>query len=320
MPADSSIYVGNAHRHYTLRHWPDTCGWLAILPEDGPDLEVSFYRAGTRELVGETRFAAGSPGMVNVRLPWPTRDICELDLVLRAVSSPGSEAIAPLFLVVHRALARKKFVEMAKGTGVEIGPGAQPQILVSEDVTAYYLEQMHPEKWHELYNKAGKYNARKELWSNYIIGDAANIPCEDETLDFIFSSHVFEHLANPIGHLERWSRKLKPGGRVLCVVPDLGGSKDYFQQPSELRDLQAEFAADIWEPTLAHYVRHMRRQPDDPKLQQAMRDRESIHVHYYTNTNCERLLSYVREALDFSSFSMTWTHNHKDFYFSLTKA
>lgn len=319
MPVGSSITVPNARRHHTLRSWPDTCGWFVQAPENGPDLEVLFLRRGSTQVVGEFRVPAGAPGLVAVRLPWPPVELGGLDLVLRAVASDGA-ATAPLFLAVHRALSRRDFVESAKGAGVEIGPGAQPQIMSAPDVQARYLEQMHPEKWNALYNTSGKYPVRPELWANYIVGDASNVPCDDESLDFIFSSHVFEHLSNPIGHLERWSRKLKPGGRVLCVVPDLGGSKDYFQQPSELTELVREFEDETWDPTLAHYMRHMGRKSDDPRLVQAMADRESIHVHYYTNTNIERLLTRVCETLDFASFALTWTPNHKDFYFSLKKA
>lgn len=318
MSPGAAFRVPHAQKHHSLRSRPDTCGWFAVLPVDGPDLEVGF-ETKDGERLSTTRLAAGSAGMISVRLPWPQRDIPELDLVVRAVPT-ATGGSAPLFLAVHRALDRRSFLGLAKGAGVEIGPGANPQILPSEGVEIRYLEQMHPEKWNALYNQNGKYATRPELWDNYIVGDAANLPCEDESLDFIFSSHVFEHLSNPLGHLKRWRRKLKPGGRVLCIVPDLGGSKDYFKRPSHLPELAEEFAHETWEPTQAHYVRHMERAPDDAVLRQAMSDRQSIHVHYYTNTNCEELLDYARLSLGFSSFSMTWTPNHKDFYFSLTRA
>ena len=44
------------------------------------------------------------------------------------------------------------------------------------------------------------------------------MPVPDNSLDFIFGSHVFEHLANPIGHLKRWHAKLKPGVTLMHVI------------------------------------------------------------------------------------------------------
>jgi SAM-dependent methyltransferase len=314
----ASIRITDPLRFYSLRAWPDTCGWYASLPADGPDLQVSFVRSGTNDVSSLWTIAAGAEGPVPVRLPWPAEKSDPLDLIVSAVPRNGS-CLSDIFLANHRALSRKLLLDAAKGVGVEIGPGPQPQIFPSNDVTVSYVEQMPPDEWNRLYNVAGKFPVRPELWGNYIVGNASDIPCEDESLDFIFGSHVFEHLANPVGHLERWRRKLRPSGKILCVIPDLGGSKDALQRPSILAEWQEEYDRGIWEPLPTHYVRHMRRDMDDPIVQSAIADRQSIHAHYYTNTNCEQLLSYARELLGFSSFSITWTPNHKDFYFTLVK-
>ena len=60
---------------------------------------------------------------------------------------------------------------------------------------------------------------------------------EDGSLGFIFSSHVFEHLANPLGHLEHWYAKLRHGGLIVGIVPDVGGSKDYVFEPCSVTGL-----------------------------------------------------------------------------------
>lgn len=41
----------------------------------------------------------------------------------------------------------------------------------------------------------------------------------DNALDFIFSSHVLEHLDQPYHALEHWFSKLKVGGRVVLYLP-----------------------------------------------------------------------------------------------------
>lgn len=48
----------------------------------------------------------------------------------------------------------------------------------------------------------------------------------DETLDFVHSSHCLEHLHNPLTALGHWLRILKPGGYLVCTVPD----EDMYEQ------------------------------------------------------------------------------------------
>ena len=180
-----------------------------------------------------------------------------------------------------------------------------------------YLEQMPPEEWNRLYNGGGKYQTRPELWDNYIVGDAHDLPVADASLDFIFSSHVFEHLANPIGHLRRWRTKLRPGGKLICVVPYLNGTKDAIQERSTMAEWLAEDEAELWKPALHHYMRHLRRTADDKKLQAAMNRDESIHVHYYDNINCQLILDHAVQALGYADYMIEHTPNHKDFHFIL---
>lgn len=51
-------------------------------------------------------------------------------------------------------------------------------------------------------------------------GDARDLPFKDGTLDFVFSSHLIEDFLdwNPV--LIEWKRVLKPGGRLVILVPD----------------------------------------------------------------------------------------------------
>ena len=48
-------------------------------------------------------------------------------------------------------------------------------------------------------------------------GDSINLP--SESLDFIISSHVFEHFYNPIKVLIEWFRLIKVGGYVFMIIP-----------------------------------------------------------------------------------------------------
>lgn len=42
---------------------------------------------------------------------------------------------------------------------------------------------------------------------------------EEESLDTVYSSHVLEHVENPLGQLKEFHRKLKPNGKLILVIP-----------------------------------------------------------------------------------------------------
>ncbi len=43
---------------------------------------------------------------------------------------------------------------------------------------------------------------------------------EDESLDFVYSSHTLEHVADASEALRHWYRVVKPGGHLMLFVPD----------------------------------------------------------------------------------------------------
>ncbi|MBC2651540.1 class I SAM-dependent methyltransferase [Novosphingobium aerophilum] len=306
----AALRIPDVRRFASLRTWPADCGWMIQAPVETV-VEVSFRAPEHDDRVVElTTFHGGFQPLV---LPWPKARAGKLDLHIKVIGQSPEAA----FLAVHRALSRQWLFDSSTGRGVEIGPGAQPQILPREGVEVSYLEQMPPDVWNALYNGGGKYVSRPELWDNYIVGNAQDLPVPDGSLDFLFGSHVFEHLANPIGHLRNWKAKMRPGGKVICVVPDLNGTKDAIQQRSSLAEWLEEDAACTWAPVLHHYMRHLRRPADDEELIAAMSRNESIHVHYYDNINCQVLLDYAVTALGYSDYLIEHTPNHKDFHFML---
>jgi len=43
---------------------------------------------------------------------------------------------------------------------------------------------------------------------------------DDESLDFVHSSHCLEHMRDPREALQNWLRILRPGGNLIITVPD----------------------------------------------------------------------------------------------------
>ena len=48
----------------------------------------------------------------------------------------------------------------------------------------------------------------------------------DNTLDFVHSSHCLEHMVDGQTALDNWMRVLKPGGHMICLIPD----EDLYEQ------------------------------------------------------------------------------------------
>lgn len=43
---------------------------------------------------------------------------------------------------------------------------------------------------------------------------------KDDTFDFVYASHILEHLKDPLKAVEEWLRVVKKGGYVIIITPD----------------------------------------------------------------------------------------------------
>ena len=295
-------------------------GWSAVCLTEGSrtqQIELAFTAPGKLNPIA-LRKLEFSTEPVEVLLPQVScrdQDLSDVDLSVRFFGPSGSRA----FLAVHEILERKELISLCRGKGVEIGPGLNPQVRPARDVDVTYVEQATPDQWETLYNEKGTLSIDRRLWSRYVRGDAYPLPIADETLDFVFSSHVFEHLANPLGHLEHWHRKLRKGAIVAAIVPDFAGCKDYVFEPTSMSEVQQEFCGKRMQPSLHHYSRWaaIRAPGQDPET--FMSRNRSIHVHFYTRENMAELLALACQQLGFERFEIRHTPNHKDFHFVLWK-
>ena len=87
---------------------------------------------------------------------------------------------------------------------------------------------------------------------------------EDNSFDFLYSSHCLEHMRDPVEAMRNWIRVVKPGGHVIVSVPD----EDLYEQghwPSRFNDdhktTWAIDKAKSWSPVshnVLDLVRHFR--------------------------------------------------------------
>ena len=72
-----------------------------------------------------------------------------------------------------------------------------------------------------------------------VVGDATNISwADDESFDYVYSSHFLEHVEYPIECLKEWVRILKSGGHLILYLPHREHYTEY--NPEHLHELTME--------------------------------------------------------------------------------
>jgi SAM-dependent methyltransferase len=298
-------------------YWPNYAhgrGEFKFRSNGASDVKVIVgWTKGDRESLSSQSNLIAKKKLVDIPVAAAKGDA--FDLVIQVPLQKG----AKLFFGIHRLLDRNELYWRCRGKGVEVGPGTKPQILPDAGTEVKYVEQATPDQWQKLYGKDTKVPVDPALWNLYVVGNADNIPASPESLDFVFSSHVIEHLANPLGHLAYWGSLLKPGGVVAAVIPDRDGCKDYVFLPSTVEELESEYICGSMIPTHDHYSRWVKYRAPNSDPSEILLSGRSIHVHFYTPHSFTSVLMKFIKKIGFRKFKVISEHNHKDFFIILVK-
>jgi SAM-dependent methyltransferase len=109
------------------------------------------------------------------------------------------------------------------GPGVEIGAFKSP----IPGIKPTYVDRF------------GEYAGERTLADYY--GDACDLPFHDNSLQYVASSHVLEHVANPLAALKEWHRVLGHGGIIYMVVPDRRKTFDRHRDVTPVSHLLDDF-------------------------------------------------------------------------------
>ena len=185
------------------------------------------------------------------------------------------------------------------GRGVEIG-ALWRRFPVNPGTKVWYVDRQAGEGLGAHYAEVGS-----QLVAPDVVADAADLPFESESLDFIIASHVLEHLAFPLATLEGWYRLLAPGGDLLLRVPDKRFTFDAKRQRTPLAHLLREHEHrgsfdrgahfTDWVEGVTGYVRGTAEFGQE--VQRLMDIDYSIHYHVWTTEDLRELLEHTRTAM-----------------------
>jgi SAM-dependent methyltransferase len=184
------------------------------------------------------------------------------------------------------------------GDVLEIGPGNAPFSTAPEARVTYAdrsVEGGRDATWPEL--KGQPRGPEADLDLDLDVNGLRAIG--DEAFDVVIASHLIEHLANPIQALGEFARVLRPGGRLVLVVPDRTRTFDAVREPTPLAHVLDDFDRLVTEVDTEHiteFCHAIFEQPpihpdevrdwyDPSRLDDTLVDlhrRRSIHVHCWT--------------------------------------
>lgn len=109
------------------------------------------------------------------------------------------------------------------GTGVEIGAFKYPV----PGIRPFYVDR---------FSKFAGEKCLADYW-----GDACALPFHDDSLDYIVSFHVLEHVANPVAAFVEWMGVLRHGGIIYLLVPDRRHMWDHARELTPPAHMLADF-------------------------------------------------------------------------------
>jgi SAM-dependent methyltransferase len=72
-----------------------------------------------------------------------------------------------------------------------------------------------------------------------IIAEGNALPFDDNSLDYVLTSHVLEHFYDTIGAFKEWIRVVKPGGYIFTIFPHKERTFDKDRDRTKLSELIA---------------------------------------------------------------------------------
>lgn len=200
----------------------------------------------------------------------------------------------------------RKAHELCKGLGIEIGALHDPFEL---DATVLYLDRLDTTELRKSYRG----DPREPLIKPVTLV-ASSVPYSfiaEDALDFVISSHAFEHFPNPGLAIEEWLRIVKPEGIVYVVMPNKEKTYDRPRDAASVAQLMAAYESRSNEAPLEQYRDFLEKKELVPgekreplqSIVKRFHEQASIHVYAWTPDSTRNFLEAMQERL---SFSIDW--------------
>jgi predicted SAM-dependent methyltransferase len=196
--------------------------------------------------------------------------------------------------------------------GIEIGgptaffsvKGGFPVYLFADKIDNVNYES---ESFFGNYQKGQTFRYYKNKVGMQYIAEATDLKeIANASYDFLLSSHSLEHTANPLKALKEWNRVIRPGGRLVLLLPDKRFTFDHRRDYTTFEHLQEDYDHNTSEHDTTH-VEEILSTYDEEKVGTPKEEYRQLVGNNFTNRCAHHHVfsqEVVRKALRFAGFTV----------------
>jgi len=274
-----------------VRHWIQDAAWLA---ENGFQWPDSVTKTSDAELA---RFRAGRP----FPRSWTSAD---------RQSPPRHSSLT----------MREVAASFLHGSGIEIGAGSGP-LPIPQGCDVKYADRLDHQ---QLQTNSYPGQVAEEMMVPELIVELDSLDgIADGSADFVAASHVIEHTRNPIRAIVDASGKIRPGGHLLLIVPDMTQTFDHARELTTLAHLILDFYDPSAERDKQHFQEFYKIASATPAddfqrvWMEAWATRFPIHYHTWTYESFREMVDWIIQSFDCYAGFWSQPTIGNEFYFVL---
>jgi SAM-dependent methyltransferase len=193
-----------------------------------------------------------------------------------------------------------------KGKGIEFGAASSPFPVALDSEVEYADFYDHTKESSPYYNNV-YYAEREYVTAKHLTGLETMHTVGNESLDFVIACHVIEHVKNPLLAIEAAWNKLKPGGKLVLLVPHRDLTFDKNRELTTLEHLIMDYKRPLPERDFLHFIDFYEKAfvvPDARQKALAEFNSSFSDIHYHVwNEN-----SFLEMANYFSGNIKPWSN------------